>query len=107
VAMNIVSERQAMSLNGMILINVVMESKRPVMKSLSVSSNGFIYMKETQKVLKDVENESNKLINMHLKGRKRVNKAELEAFLKSTLDRVVTRNLQRRPLVVPNILFVN
>ncbi|MBI95780.1 ribonuclease J [bacterium] len=107
VASEIVSERQSMSLNGVILINVVMESKRPVMKSLSISSKGFIYMKSTEKVLKDVEAESKKLINMHLKGRKRVNKGELEAFLKSALDRVVTKNLQRRPLVIPNILFVN
>lgn len=107
IAMNIVSERQAMSLNGMILINVILESKRPVLKSLSVSSNGFIYMRETQKVLKDVEEESKKLLNIHLKNNKRVNKGELEAFLKSTLDRVVTKNLQRRPLVIPNVLFVN
>ena len=106
VASEIVSERQAMSLNGTVIINVVLEAKRPVLKYLNVESHGFIYMRETKKVLQDVENEAKKLINMHLKGRKSANKAELVAFLKSTMDRVLTRNIQRRPLVIPIVSMI-
>ncbi len=106
VASHIVSERQAMSLNGAIVISVNLISNKPQLHSVGVEAHGFIYMRQTQKVLKDMEAEAKKLVIRHLKGRKKANKGEIQAFLKSALDRVIVRNLQRRPLIVPIVNFI-
>ncbi len=104
IATHIISERQAMSLNGVVIVTANIDAKTGKLKSAKTESHGFIFMRSTEKVIEEITRDSIEAYNnLHDKKDKRVTPKEAAAELKTVIDRNFLRRIQRRPLVVPII----
>ncbi|MBT6143261.1 ribonuclease J [bacterium] len=106
VSSHIVSERQAMSLNGAIVMHAVVDKKTKKLISMEVQSHGFIFMKQTKKVLNDLMEETKRSYNTQYKKRQIKDGASVEMLIKSIADRTVLNKLQRRPLIMPVVTMI-
>ena len=106
VANKIVSERQSMSLNGVILMHAVIDKKTKKLISMDVQSHGFIFMRLTKKVLKEFLDECKVQYNLQHKKKQLKNNESIEILIKNIADRQILNRIQRRPLVIPVITVV-
>lgn len=106
VANDIVSERQAMSLNGVIIMHTIVDKKSKKLISMDVQSHGFIFMKLTKKVLKELLDETKREYNLQYKKKRIKDMQMVETFIKNIADRQILNRLQRRPLVIPVVTMV-
>jgi ribonuclease J len=107
VANHLISERQYMAQNGAIVTTVVVNKKTKKLLSVQTESHGFIYMRQTKKILKSVDDTTKESFKTFMKNRKgNLNSNELKAYLKGQIQRVVNDKIERYPLIVPVILEV-
>lgn len=106
VSNDIVSERQAMSLNGVIIMHTIVDKKSKKLISMDVQSHGFIFMKLTKKVLKELLDETKREYNLQFKKKRIKDMQMVETFIKNIADRQILNRLQRRPLVIPVVTMV-
>ena len=106
VANKIVSERQSMSLNGVIIMHTVIDKKTKKLISMDVQSHGFIFMRLTKKVLKEFLDECKIQYNLQHKKKQLKNIESIEILIKNIADRQILNRIQRRPLVIPVITMV-
>ena len=104
IATHIVSERQAMSLNGVVIITANIDSKTGKLVSAKTESHGFIFMRSTEQVLDEITRDSIEAYNqLHNKSDKNLDPKKVAAEFKTVIDRNFMRRIRRRPLVVPII----
>lgn len=104
IATHIVSERQAMSLNGVVIITANIDSKTGKLVSAKTESHGFIFMRSTEQVLDEITRDSIEAYNqLHDKSNKNLDPKKVAAEFKTVIDRNFMRRIRRRPLVVPII----
>jgi mRNA degradation ribonuclease J1/J2 len=104
IATHIVSERQAMSLNGVVIITANIDSKTGKLVSAKTESHGFIFMRSTEQVLDEITRDSIEAYNqLHDKSDKNLDPKKVAAEFKTVIDRNFMRRIRRRPLVVPII----
>ena len=107
IANHIVSERQAMSLNGVIVINVVLKKKDMKPQRIYTQSHGFIYMHETKKLLGIINKEAENVFKSGIKSKgKKPETYEIEKAIKQHIDKIITKKIQRRPLIVPLVTLI-
>jgi len=106
VANKIVSERQSMSLNGVIIMHTVIDKKTKKLISMDVQSHGFIFMRLTKKVLKELLDETKRQYNLQHKKKQLKSIETIEMLIKNIADRQVLNRVQRRPLVIPVVTLV-
>lgn len=107
IANHIVSERQAMSLNGVIVINVVLKKKDMKPQRIYTQSHGFIYMHETKKLLGIINKEAENVFKSGIKSKgKNPETYEIEKAVKQHIDKIITKKIQRRPLIVPLVTLI-
>ena len=106
VSSHIISERQAMSLNGVIIMHTVIDKKTKKLINMEVQSHGFIFMRLTKKVLKELLDETKKQYNLQYKKKKVRNVEMVEDLIKNIADRQILNRIQRRPLVIPVVTLV-
>jgi len=105
IASHIMSERQAMSLNGVITPIIVIHKKTKKVLKVYTESHGFIFMKQTKKVITNINQEARKAFDNYSKNKKgKIDFNKATVYIKSQLDRVITRQLERRPLINPIII---
>lgn len=101
---HVISDRQAMAQNGIILINLSYNNKTKKLFYLDVKSHGFIYMKETEKILSEMQKTLTQKYKKFIEKTKGKFKDEsLEVELRTSAYRVITERIERRPLVSVNI----
>lgn len=103
IATHIVSERQTMALNGVVIVTANIDSKTGKLKSAKTESHGFIFMRSTEKVLEEITRDSIEAYNALHSRKDKLSTKEASAELKQVIDRNFMRRIQRRPLVVPII----
>lgn len=102
IANHIVSERQAMSLNGVVIITANINKKTKELISAKTESHGFIFMRSTQKVLEEITRDSIEAYNkLQKKQKSKLSIKQAEKDFKSVIDRNFLKRIERRPLVVP------
>lgn len=100
ISYNIISERQAMAQNGIIVVNLAYNHKTQKLFYLDVSSHGFIYMKETEKILSEMQASLVRRFNSFVERNKNKIKNDLlEVELRTAAYRIITDRIERRPLV--------
>lgn len=97
----VISERQAMSQNGVVVVNVLLNKKGKLLTDPRIETKGFVYMGEEVAILKELEKETKAALNSALNKKNLKKKAEVELYLKRSLDRKITDLIERRPLLVP------
>ncbi len=104
IAYGILSERQAMAGNGVITINIPLNLSNKIGK-ITVESNGFIYMKETKRILEDIRNNAKIFIDRFLvRNKNKLNKEQCINELKAQTYRLLSDKIERRPLVIVNLI---
>jgi len=105
IASHIISERQAMSLNGSITPIIVINKATQKSVRVYTESHGFIFMKQTKKVIADINREAKKAYDYYQQGKKgKIDIQKATTYIKGQVDRKVIRQLERRPLISPIII---
>lgn len=104
IANHIVSERQTMSLNGVVIVTANIDTKTGQLKSAKTQSHGFIFMRSTEKVLEEITRDSIDTYNkINRKNSKKLTPDLIAAEFKTVIDRNFMNRIERRPLVIPII----
>ena len=107
IASHILSERQAMALNGIITPIIVVDKKTQKSIRSFTENHGFIFMRETEKVLQEVNREARNAYDYYQKNKKgKIDREKATTYIKGQVDRKITNRLERRPLTNPVILEV-
>ena len=106
VAHNLVAERNAMSKNGVIIMHTVIDKRTKKLISMDVQSHGFIFMRITKKVLKELVDETKREYNLQYKKKRIKNVEMVQDLIKSIADRQILTRLQRKPHVIPVVTMV-
>lgn len=100
----VLSDRQAMSQNGVLIISVMMDKKGRVKGEPTIESHGFIYMGEEKKIMSELCKATKTAFKKATA--KKTTKSQIERYIKQSLDRVTHDLIERRPLIVPIIHIV-
>lgn len=107
IASHIISERQAMSLNGIITPVIIVDKKSQKSIRSFTETHGFIFMRETDKVIAELNKEARQAYDNYKHNKKgRVDWEKATVYIKGQLDRKIIRRLERRPLINPIIIQV-
>lgn len=98
-------EREAMAKNGVVNIILKMRKGKLVGKPL-VSTHGFVYKKELEKIEKDIEKKAVEAVNkLHAKD-SRARAHDYQNVVRGAVSGLILKRLDRRPLVAPTIMHV-
>ncbi|MBU0981972.1 ribonuclease J [Patescibacteria group bacterium] len=101
----VLKDREAMAENGVVTILFKVRGKKMVGNPV-VITNGFVYQKETEKIVAEIEREARKAFNDFHKTRPAGKTGDLERHIKSAVLGYIVRRLDRRPLVSPHMVRV-
>lgn len=101
----VLKDREAMSQNGAVTIVFKTKSGRLV-GSPEVITHGFVYQKETEKVVAEIEREAKSAFNKFNKTKPGASIGDLERYIKSNIVGYIVRRLDRRPLVSSKVVRI-
>jgi ribonuclease J len=100
ISYNIISERQAMAGNGVIVLNVSYSKKFKKVSKIDIQSHGFIYMKETKKVLEEMQKTLLSRIEKYIeRNGAKMTSEDLQLEFKTSGLRFITEKIERRPVI--------
>lgn len=100
----VIIDRQIMSENGALLVLIYVEAKTgKLIKEPDVVSRGFIYPHELNEITKEVSKIAATSYGT-VSVKKGVDRKDIKNFVKQSVDKFVTKRLDRRPLIVPLII---
>ena len=102
----VIKDRTLMSNNGILAIIINIDSKNKVLlNNPLVTTRGYILVNESIELIKNIEYESKKIINKHLK-QKIVNFTEIKNELITGLGPMLIKNTGRIPIILPIIMDI-
>lgn len=105
----VIKDRQMMAENGiMIVISVVDTKTFKVVNVPDVISRGFIYMKESKELVKEVKNKTKFLIERKIVKDKSFlqDSTNLKNYLKDQIGGLLSKETSGRPIVIPVIIKI-
>ena len=101
----VMSERQALSLNGVLMVMITIDKKTQQLKEdPNILSRGFMYMHEYDEVTKGLADLVGSNYRSFIsKNNKRLDRKELKHYVRGVAQRYIHQKLERRPLIVPII----
>ena len=105
----VIKDRQMMAENGiMIVISVVDTKTFKVINVPDVISRGFIYMKESKELVKEVKNKTKFLIERKIAKDKSFlqDSTNLKNYLKDQIGELLSKETSGRPIVIPVIIKI-
>jgi len=101
----VIMDRQTLAENGVLILMIPVHAKSMKIKGeVEVISRGFIYMKESEELVKEMakiaEDSYRKIINK----RSDAKRAELKKFVRDSVNKFVHKKLERYPLILPVII---
>lgn len=102
----VIMDRQTLAENGvLILVLSVDEKTRKILKDVDVISRGFIYMKESEELVKSISTMARDAYNKVLDKRgPETKRGDIKKYIKETVDKFVHQKIERHPLVLPIII---
>lgn len=103
----VIRDRQALAQDGMFVVVVVLDANSgKVRKSPDLISRGFVYLRESQELLKDTRNLVRKTAEDASRGMRPINFDFLKNQLTDTVSEFLFQKTNKRPIVIPVILGV-
>lgn len=104
---HILTDRQLMSENGAIAVVFHADKSNYALKNKpTIESRGFVYTDLSNKVADELMAAGKTAFEQFVQSHKgNVHKEELEDFIQHSLDRLMVRRLDKRPLILPVIVF--
>ena len=103
----VIKDRILMSNNGILAIIINIDSKNKVLlNNPLVTTRGFILVNESIELIKNIEQESKRIINKHLKHNDTVNFQDIKTELINGLVPMLGANTGRVPIILPIIMDI-
>lgn len=104
----VLRDRQHLAEDGIFVIIAIVDSKTgKVRTSPDIISRGFIYLKESQDLLKDTRNRIRKIVEeVTVGGAHPINWAHVKDNLREKIGQYLFNKTQRRPMVLPVVIEV-
>lgn len=100
----VLRDRRTMARDGMFVIVAIIDTKQGKIKeNIDIISRGFVYLKESKKLLEDTRNLVKELVNRELDPKKNVNTTYLRDILREEIGSFLFARTKRRPMVLPVI----
>ena len=99
-------ERKFLSDEGVVSLVFTINSLRQEVAPVAMVSKGFIYMKDSEKLIVDIKSKANELFFTELSKYKNLNLQSVKGKLATDLTNYIFEKTQRRPIVVPIVLVV-
>jgi len=100
-------DREVMAQNGVLFVLFRVDRKTRKLKDKPlVLSRGFLYTEETEKIIAEIQKDSEKAYNSLLSKDPKANVFHVCNYVKRVLDGVAHRSLGRRPLIFPWVMNV-
>jgi len=101
----VIRDRKILSNDGLlaVVINVDLTTKE-VLRKPNIISRGFIYLKDSQELVKEIESQTVDFINKILKTRKNI--VQIKNDLTDYLSNLIYDKIQRKPMIIPIIMNV-
>lgn len=103
----VIVERQKLAENGVIVVTLKINKKtKRLIGTPSIETRGFIYLKESEEIVKEVKKKiKTKYINL-LKKHPKPGEQNIKQYIASVIDKYTHKKLARRPLIVPIVVEV-
>ena len=103
----VIKDRTLMSNNGILAIIINIDSKNKILlNNPLVTTRGYILVNESLELIKNIELESKKIINKHLKRNDIINFSEIKNELINGLMPMLSENTGRVPIILPIIMDI-
>ena len=103
----VLRDRQVMSKDGMFVILMVVDKKTgKLMQQPEIISRGFIYMKGSEDLLKEVKHEVRKAVESKSKVKAEANWAFIRSEVRDQIGEFLFHRTERRPMILPVIIEV-
>lgn len=104
VANEIIQERTRLSEDGVVILSCVVNgTSRKIMSAPDVQMRGYLFVKDSEAIIKGLTNILVSTINKHLEGGNRFNKQQCEKEIKDECVKYTRRLTQRNPIIDPTI----
>jgi ribonuclease J len=102
----VMMDRQTLAENGVLILVVSVDEKtRKIRKEVDVISRGFIYMKESEELVKAISELARDAYTRVLDKRgAETKRGDIKKYIKETVDKFVHQKIERHPLVLPIII---
>ena len=104
----VLRDRQHLAEDGIFVIITIVDSKTgKVRTSPDIISRGFIYLKESQEMLKEVRNRTRRIVEtMTVSGSRPINWIHVKDELREKIGQFLFQKTERRPMVLPVVIEV-
>jgi len=103
----VLRDRQAMAKDGIFTIIVVIDAKaKKMLGSADIISRGFIYMKESTKLLEEAKEKVKEIVNSKIPAEGPANWAYVRNNVRDSIGEFLYAKTKRRPLVLPMIIEI-
>jgi ribonuclease J len=101
----VIVDRQMMAENGCIVVNLhVRKNNKRLINNPELITRGFIYQTESEKILHDLKTDIKKKYDKFLNKHANPGHQNIQQFVASVIDKFTHRTLERRPLIIVNVL---
>ncbi len=103
----VMEERKIMANGGAIFVLVkAFEKSRRLVCDPDVTSKGFIYMRESQEILKECEQQAKRSYEQIIKDHPDASVQDIKRAIERGLQTLVYKRIQREPMIFPMLVFV-
>jgi ribonuclease J len=103
----VIRDRQMLAEDGMFVVMAVVDAKTgQLRKSPDIISRGFVYLKESQELLRQVRGMVKRTVETGCKGQNPINFDQLKNTVAESVSKYLFQKTAKRPLVIPVILAI-
>lgn len=107
VGSQVIKDRRELSEDGVLsVVMTINQERREVICTPTIVSRGFIFMKDNQQMIKDMQELSLDVTDKYLASGKKLNISGMKNDLQKTLSRYIQQKTSREPMVMPVIMVL-
>ena len=101
----VLRDRQQMAKDGMFVVIVTINKENGALISEpDIVSRGFIYMKESDKLIKEVKNQVKRIVNPTGRKNMSANAAYIKSRIRNEIGAYLFKKTERRPMILPVVI---
>ncbi|HRZ30034.1 MAG TPA: ribonuclease J [Candidatus Paceibacterota bacterium] len=102
----VLRDRQALSQDGMFIINLIIDRKNKDIKVLEIISRGFIFMKDSNELIKNTKEKVTQIIHKNIQkvSQENLNEAYIRNVLRDEIGLFLFQKTERRPMIIPIVM---
>ena len=102
----VLRDRQALSQDGMFIINLIIDRKNKEIKVLEIISRGFIFMKDSNELIKNTKEKVTQIVHKNIQkvSQENLNEAYIRNILRDEIGLFLFQKTERRPMIIPIVM---